>query len=735
MLRRHQRVVALVLLALLLGSEGMGREVQGKLVCAAETEEVTAAGPMSDADEKTTSVERVETEKRTETTKKKKNSDKIEEAQNDLTEILSEGNASEEKRLRVQQTTSDAQKDSDKLADIQNNRTEIVSEEGTTEKGTSKMQEPVSNTIDTDQTLAAGSDLGLTITSIETETDAASEEIAADAQLPAVLNGTVSTSSEEDAEQKQTATMTDGETDADQIESMESEPSTDSTEPATEAPVSEKVHLGIDNRHRYEGMEQSFADGYQPEIRDGHLYLTVPFTASGALQGDCLTVDLVFAEKENAPFVFKNYQKDVKRRTYLLQNGVMAPQETNSGDLTGTALATTEDPGTHPEQKEDPATVDQQDAYCYTCEIPIQENAAPGQYSVTVKAWGYTKDGERTELECQIFVHIPEPEPTADSKGSASGGSTGGGGYAGDGSGSETAEEVLHQPKLLLETCSLSGAPLTAGAEESMNVQFRNRSQTQTIYNLKVVASTDSKAVQPLRNSWYFASVAPGETIEIEDGVKVAMGAEDTGAVLSFDFEYEDKKGTAASGKENVPLSIDQPTSVELRMASVPAVLYAADTQEFSVQALNLSRVPVYNVRIQLSGTGLFPNEDVFIGNMAAGTEGNGAMQVYVGTRTMQAIGSDSGTEDAEKYGPVSGTITLEYEDVSGETHTQTESFQSEIKKPEVLSLKVEEAPETNAWWISVFAAVGAGMVLIIIILLFRLRKKSSQIKLYKIKS
>ena len=173
MLRRHQRVVALVLLALLLGSEGMGREVQGKLVCAAETEEVTAAGPMSDADEKTTSVERVETEKRTETTKKKKNSDKIEEAQNDLTEILSEGNASEEKRLRVQQTTSDAQKDSDKLADIQNNRTEIVSEEGTTEKGTSKMQEPVSNTIDTDQTLAAGSDLGLTITSIETETDAA----------------------------------------------------------------------------------------------------------------------------------------------------------------------------------------------------------------------------------------------------------------------------------------------------------------------------------------------------------------------------------------------------------------------------------------------------------------------------------------------------------------------------------------------------------------------------------
>lgn len=80
-------------------------------------------------------------------------------------------------------------------------------------------------------------------------------------------------------------------------------------------------------------------------------------------------------------------------------------------------------------------------------------------------------------------------------------------------------------------------------------------------------------------------------------------------------------------------------------------MLYATDTQEFSIQALNLSRVLVYNVRIQLSGTVLFPAEDVFIGNMDAGTEGNGAMQVYVGTRTMHAIGDDSGTEDVENTG------------------------------------------------------------------------------------
>ena len=610
-------------------------------------------------------------------------------------------------------------------ADAPNSRTEILPEGTVPEEERSDLQgsAPDVHDVNIEETFSADLEPGLTITSIETEPDPMAEGCGGAGEAPAALNGTVSGA---DTQEKQSTTVADGEAGVEQTEGLESELSTECTEPATEAPVSEKVHLGIDNRHRYEGMEQSFADGYQPEIRDGKLYLTVPFTASGALQNECLTVDLIFAEKENAPFVFKNYQKDVKLHSYLLQDGIMTPQGTDTKGTSGNGLTATEVPGGIANQDGIASPADRQDAYCYTCEVPLQENATPGQYSVTVRAWGYTMDGERVNLDCQIFVRIPEPELVAGSKDNGSGGGAGGGGGYSGGESGEAAEEILHQPKLLLETCSLSDVSLKAGAKEPMKVQFRNRSETQTIYNLKVTASTDTKAVQPLRNSWYFSSVAPGETVAIEDGVKVAMATEDTSAVLSFDFEYEDKKGTAVSGKESMPLLIGQPTEVELHNAAFPAVLYATDTQEFSIQALNLSRVPVYNVRIKLSGTGLFPTEDVFIGNMDAGTEGNGAMQVYVGTRTMQAVGHDSGTEDVEKYGPVNGTITLQYEDASGETHTQTETFQSEIKKPKVLSLEADDTQETNAWWISVFAAVGAGMLLVIVVLALRLRKKSA---------
>lgn len=663
MRRRDQKVIAAVLLVLLAGIESIGGSAHGMSSYAAEPETNVSVSFMPVA------------------------GDEPADAPNSRTEILSEGTVPEEERANLQGTASDV------------------------------------HDINIEETFSADLEPGLTITSIETESDPMAEGCGSAGEASAALNGAVSG---EDTKEKQSTTVADGEAGVEQTEGLESELSTECTEPATEAPVSEKVHLGIDNRHRYEGMEQSFADGYQPEIRDGKLYLTVPFTASGALQNECLTVDLIFAEKENAPFVFKNYQKDVKLHSYLLLDGIMTPQGTDTKGTSGNDLTATEVPGGIANQDGIASPADRQDAYCYTCEVPLQENAAPGQYSVTVRAWGYTMDGERVNLDCQIFVRVPEPEPVAGSKDNGSGGGAGGGGGYSGGESGEAAEEILHQPKLLLETCSLSDVSLKAGAEEPMKVQFRNRSETQTIYNLKVTASTDTKAVQPLRNSWYFSSIAPGEMVAIEDGVKVAMATEDTSAVLSFDFEYEDKKGTAVSGKESVPLLIGQPTEVELHNAAFPAVLYATDTQEFSIQALNLSRVPVYNVRIKLSGTGLFPAEDVFIGNMDAGTEGNGAMQVYVGTKTMQAIGDDSGTEDVEKYGPVNGTITLQYEDASGETHTQTETFQSEIKKPKVLSLEADDTQETNAWWISIFAAVGAGMLLVIVVLALRLRKKSA---------
>ena len=72
------------------------------------------------------------------------------------------------------------------------------------------------------------------------------------------------------------------------------------TSAPTEAPEAEdkKAQLAIDSEHLYEGMEQSFAQGYVPAVKENVLYLAVPFTVRGSLKEQELTVGLDLGKRK-----------------------------------------------------------------------------------------------------------------------------------------------------------------------------------------------------------------------------------------------------------------------------------------------------------------------------------------------------------------------------------------------------------------------------------------------------
>lgn len=498
--------------------------------------------------------------------------------------------------------------------------------------------------------------------------------------------------------------------------STPSEPSEQATEPASSEPAAEQpstnpsstasdeIHLGIDNRHLYSGMAATYSQGYAPTTTVSSATLVVPFTADGPLKNDRLTVSLEFATTGTVPFEMKNYQKDVDKKTVCF-------------DRDGKAL------------KKKEGAAESTEAYVYRVKLQFLATAEPGQYPVTVKALGYTEKGETATLEYRLFIRIPEKD---DSDVVIIGGDepVGGGGDQGGGGESLETEKIIHQPKMLLDTCNLSGKTLEAGSSENLTASFRNRSASEEMYNLKITAASSGNGLKLGKNSWYFTKVSPGENAVLESLLTVAKDAESAENTLTFTFEYEDSKGTASTGTETLELTVTQPVRMELESMDVPTVVYASDTEELSVKARNLSRTKVYNARIRLSGTGLFPTEEVFLGNLEAGTEGEGVMKAYVGTRTMEEIGNDPGTSDAEKYGPVSGTLTLTYEDGLGNVHEETKEYQTEIKKAQILSLHVSEEKETgNSWWYSVFAVVTAFLLLMILALVRSLRRKTQLLK------
>lgn len=140
----------------------------------------------------------------------------------------------------------------------------------------------------------------------------------------------------------------------------------------------------------------------------------------------------------------------------------------------------------------------------------------------------------------------------------------GGGGDQGGGGESLETEKIIHQPKMLLDICNLSGKTLEAGSSEHLTASFRNRSASEEMYNLKITASSSGNGLKLGKNSWYFTKVSPGENAVLESLLAVAKDAESAENTLTFTFEYEDSKGTASTGTETLELTVAQPVRMEL---------------------------------------------------------------------------------------------------------------------------------------------------------------------------
>lgn len=459
--------------------------------------------------------------------------------------------------------------------------------------------------------------------------------------------------------------------------------------------VPPKVHLGIDTIHTYESMNGPFSKGYVPVIEGDVVHLAVPYTASGELKS--LTVELEL--KEKTPIVYASYRKTVEKKIY---------------DFDG----------------------EQAETYLYLCDINLEKDRMNGKYPVTVKATGYTKQGEAVTLESQLFITItdgtdpkqeenkekeeekkeeerqePDPEGTEDIQDPA--GFSGEEPVAGGGgeifSTGEPEEEIVHQPKLVMESNSLSKDQLEAGEEKEFTVVFKNKSKDKKICNLKVTAKPAEDSVILDKNSFYYDSVAPQGSIEVTAAAAVSPGAEQKKVPVEFTFEYENDKGTAYTGAEQMILDVYQPVSVSLEGFDLPGKVFSLENVNAGMQVRNLGRAPVYNVQVQLEGTGLFPMETFFAGNMDAGASMDGTMRVYVGTKTMKKAGEETEAENdgEEQYGSVIGKLKLTYEDAFGKLYTQEQEFSTVIQKPQITELKVEkEKKETNQWWIAVFILV-----------------------------
>lgn len=240
--------------------------------------------------------------------------------------------------------------------------------------------------------------------------------------------------------------------------------------------------------------------------------------------------------------------------------------------------------------------------------------------------------------------------------------------------------------------------------------------------NVKVTMVSDHTDISFEKNSWYFERAKAGETMDLSQNITVGKKAAAGSISIQFQFEYEDKKGTAYTSTETVNLSVVQVPHAELTGLSFPEDIYEADTDLLTFQVQNTGLAVIYNARVCFDGKGLFSEKELFLGNLEAGASVDGEISVFAGNLTMDNEGNVI-DEEGKKYGKTTGTVVFSYENEQGELVESSQELHITIKKPQIVELKVEkEVPKTNQWWITILAGVFLVLILVIVWLYLRMK-------------
>lgn len=402
--------------------------------------------------------------------------------------------------------------------------------------------------------------------------------------------------------------------------------------------------ISIDNKNKYDGMDKTYQDGYVPTVENGKAIVVVPIICDGAVKDNTLKTSIDLGDTQSAPFVIKNYQKDVT----LLNHKV------NDGKNTVVS-------------------------YLIAYTLDLKSDRVNGSYPVVLNIKGEDNAGNQIQEQITTYVTITDGKsPDEEQEQIADSGPT-------------------FAPKVLVQAYEYSPSPVVAGDEITAKITLINTSQTNGVKNMTVTASASGEYMTLLSttDTLYIDSIGAGEKYLVTFKYKVSAIAPAGQYNISLSMDYADGNGATYSSTGNAKLNVEQPVEVEFEHVALPDSMEVADVMELSCNAMNLGRGRVYNVRATLDMEGLIPEGTIFIGDIESGSIKSGSTTVSV-----------TSLKGGSSYGATEGTITFIYEDENGNEYTVAQELSTNITSPFVNLPDPEEEDKPIQWWI-IMGAIG----------------------------
>lgn len=246
------------------------------------------------------------------------------------------------------------------------------------------------------------------------------------------------------------------------------------------------------------------------------------------------------------------------------------------------------------------------------------------------------------------------------------------GGGSGSGSGSSSDGSV---PRVIVTGFDTNPAEVHAGSDFTLTIHLKNTSKKTKVQNMLFeleapTEGTDEQTSAPAflptsgSNSIYLNGIKADGTADISITLNAKADLLQKPYSINLSMKYEDSQATQIESSSSISIPIKQDARFEFSEFEIsPQTIEVGGEANVMCSLYNLGRIKLYNAKARFEGNGI-KKQEIFIGNVEAG-----------------ATGSIDAMLQGEKVtnGNSKITMTLSYEDESGNISETTKDFELEV--------------------------------------------------------
>ena len=295
------------------------------------------------------------------------------------------------------------------------------------------------------------------------------------------------------------------------------------------------------------------------------------------------------------------------------------------------------------------------------------------------------------------------------------------GGGSGSGSGSSSDGSV---PRVIVTGFDTNPAEVHAGSDFTLTIHLKNTSKKTKVQNMLFeleapTEGTDEQTSAPAflptsgSNSIYLNGIKADGTADISITLNAKADLLQKPYSINLSMKYEDSQATQIESSSSISIPVKQDARFEFSEFEIsPQTIEVGGEANVMCSLYNLGRIKLYNAKARFEGNGI-KKQEIFIGNVEAG-----------------ATGSIDAMLEGKKIsdGPAKVTMTLSYEDESGNISTTTKDLNLEVtEKVDDDEAAASDMPEETQKSFPVIPVVIAAVVIAVVAAVVILKKRKKK--------